>query len=167
MSPANMPICVLVMSSIGPRYLPTDVVAPRRFCDHPAPYRELQVDDDDISVAECVMTWAMYGEGCSVVSDKLLAATRAAHNAAAAARFLDTSPVECVAVNDNGISESDIYLGRSVLVMPSQLRRAVPGWIVSSVEPFDVVVVTRPGVVQKIAVSTEQLIEDGTAERLR
>lgn len=164
-SPANMPVCVLVMSSAGPRYLPTSVIAPAEHRKHPGPHAEVHPSTDDIELGEAVFAWARGNEELHVSNPLVRAFLATSNNVPAAMRFLDCSDEACDAAGPP-IADEDRYLGRSVLVQPSYSGALVTGWIASWKEPFDIVILDEHQVYRKILASADCLIEDGTISRV-
>ncbi len=145
--------------------MPTQVVAPRHICVRSVEYLEVQPSDDDISLSENVHQWTIASWKGVKDGRENFAAVLAANDVAAASRFLDLSHVTCRAFTEP-IMDDDLYLGRSVLLLPAGFRRPVAGWIASSVEPFDVIMLSRPGVYKKITVDADCLGEDGSIARV-
>lgn len=158
-SPLNLPVCVLVMSTEGPRYIPTHVIAAKRHRSHRAPYIEVRPTAEDTSLAEAVIAWNLRHAGSKVPTVVLAASALAANDVAAARRFLDYSGAARTA-NGKHVADEDLYFGRSVLVCPPNSLVPVPGWIASVEEPFDVVIRDKSGLFRKITANADSLIED-------
>lgn len=160
-SPASMPVCVLAMSSVGPRYIPTRVIADERHRNHPGLYVELQPTVEDNCLMQAVLDWSLQNIEDDKRDNALSASFKAAINVAATMRFLDSSDEAHDAVG-RSISDDNRYFGRSVLVHPLRSRVPVTGWIATEDEPFNVVILDDRGEFRKIHASADCLIEDGT-----
>jgi hypothetical protein len=114
----NMPICILVMSSVGPRYLPTRVFAPMKFRKCEAPYVEAQPTIQDTALSEAVLAWEFCRHGPRPTTAAIHKCTQIANNVAAAMRFLDFTG-NAFNVGLKQVREDDLYIGRSVNVCVS------------------------------------------------
>lgn len=159
----NMPICILVMSAVGPRYLPTRVFAPMRFRKCEAPYVEAQPTIQDTALSEAVLAWEFRRHGPRPTTAAIHKCTQIANNVAAAMRFLDCTG-NAFNVGLKQVREDDLYIGRSVNVCVSPSLPLARGWVASDEEPFFVVIQDSVGGFRKITADSSCLIEDGTAE---
>jgi hypothetical protein len=157
---AQMPICVLVMSSDGPRWMPTNVFNRAALCAVNTDYQELAPSPDDVALVEGVFKWMTFSFGEE--RHQIIEAVRVANDVAAANKFL---PVEERAFTPAAapIDFEAIYIGRSVVLLPAAGGPPAKGWIASFDEPFDVVILLDDSYV-RTSLALEFLGEDGTAE---
>ena len=159
----QIPICVLVMSSEGPKYLPTQVFADKRYRNHKAEYLEARPTTQDIDLLEAVLAWELRLYGSPSSPAAICKCTGIANNVGAAMRFLDCSGNACNA-GLTSVLEDDLYFGRSVQVCVSRSRPLVRGWVAGTEEPFFVVIQDSESKFRKITADISCLIEDGTAD---
>jgi hypothetical protein len=88
----GMPICVLVMSSSGPSFLPTSVGVPVGTELPHGDYKEIEPSISDLDIMESIFDWQI-ADGNEDNEDDLYAAVKQAHNFGAANHFLTTEHV--------------------------------------------------------------------------
>lgn len=159
------PIAILIMSSAGPRYVPTTVMAPADIRSHKGTYTEIAMSERDLDLQEALWDWTTSAtEGFDSKNIKQLEELMSVVNdVSAAARFLSIEDWEVVA-SDNPVSAENFYLGRSVTLAKSGATTQLRAWIVSdALDEVVEIVVRSERSIHRVAVGTGVLTEDGTA----
>lgn len=163
----KLPIVILVMTSDGPRYMPTPVEAPRDLRPRSGTYREVRPDARDFELADAVYQWALLGHQADAIGVHHLNAMAKVHAICTARRFL---PVRSIVTHpaDQPIAPEDLYLGRSLQLRERGHPKAFKGWLVSESEPFEVVVHNASrSQFECVVADIVNLGEDGTAHILK
>lgn len=156
-------ICVLVMSLDGPRYVPTNVIAPKSDELSNAPYIELKPTDFDRRLATNILHWSLQRFTPTPSDQEKIDCVSIANSVTAAARFLDEA-VRDFCLADDPISDCALFLGRSVHIQVRGGTRLVQGWITGAFyeDSIEIVLSDHRGLFEKVIVPKAYLIEDGT-----
>jgi hypothetical protein len=137
----DMPICVLVMTSGGPRFFQTLVKVPDGIDRPRGHYREIKPSRTDYDVMEGIFNWETDGVSDDDV-EGISQAMELANSFGAANRFL---PIDPVAFHKalNPVSIGDLFFGQNVRVHVTGEVAPVDGRLVAYSDP--IVVISKEG----------------------
>lgn len=151
-------VVVQVMSSVGRRFLPTRIAAPASYRTLPIDYVEMAPTEAEQELADSSLNWRMHRAGSLDLFD-MPEIVYSLHDMLAAARFLPVSELDCEPAAWS-VPDSELYLGRSVLVRPCGSRVPITAWITYSEEHFELVCLDFEGQPRRFVADSKCLMDD-------
>ena len=163
----STPIAILIMTSDGPRYVPTSIMAPAGIRNKIGTYTEVAMTEQDLVLQEAMWRWTI----SATESFDPKNATQLEHlvsvvnDVSAAARFLTVEYWEAT-VSVNPVFAENLCLGRSVTLAKIGETTPLKAWIVSDavVDGVVEIVVRSKQSFHRVAIGIELLTEDGSAQ---
>lgn len=165
-APRHVPIVMRIRTSVGDRFLPTNVHLPASYPRAPGDYEEMVPTSWDYERSERVYEWRERRDALGGTAS-MITAMSCANDVTTAARFLDRTDISLLAL-PRPLRPSELILGRSALVVPKGASRPLKAWITASSKPLQIVAVdehrrffrttaTRESLTADIATTAAQL----------